>query len=52
MILSNYVKQCKKCVFYLGKGGGFHVFLVIGQPNAALPSKKKIIKTFVFWDAS
>jgi hypothetical protein len=33
--------------------GGFHYFLVIGQPNGPLKNNlKKTIKTFVLWDAS
>jgi hypothetical protein len=44
------VKQYKHCNFYLGRGAmDFIILLVLGQSNGPLP--KKIIKTFVFWDA-
>jgi hypothetical protein len=33
-------------------GGEFHYFLVKGQPKSPIAPKLRIIKTFVFWDAS
>lgn len=48
MNLRHCVKQCKKCGFYLERGG-FHNVFVIDQPNG--PLQRKPIKTFVVRDA-
>jgi hypothetical protein len=38
--------------FLFGEEGGFHKFLIIGQPNGLLKKNQNKIKTFVFWDAA
>jgi hypothetical protein len=43
------VKQCKKCDFYLGRGGFCNVFS--NRPTKWPIAKNEIIKTFVFYDA-
>ncbi len=44
MILHGYVKQCKKCDFYLRRGD-FIMFLMKSQLNGPLP-KNKTIKNY------
>jgi hypothetical protein len=39
------------CQLFLFKGGGFRMFLVIGQSKWPIEKKNRNFKTFVFWDA-
>jgi hypothetical protein len=41
MVLLSYVKQCKKCDFYLGRERDFIMFLVMGKRNGPLQKKEK-----------
>jgi hypothetical protein len=49
VILPSYVKQCKKCDFYLGRERDFIMLLVMGKPNGPLQKKEKKAPSKHLW---